>query len=58
MASSTLEDFADVWKDFEAQGIMKDTFLTYFNNNIAPGRTFKNVLSIGPGLNIFNLIHS
>ena len=39
----------DAWLDFHAWIDHHDSFVQYVNTQLAPGKTFKHALSIGPG---------
>ena len=55
MSSDELESFYEALKDFTSRTNHSDRFVEYFNESISTGKTFKNVLSIGPGLYTLNL---
>lgn len=48
-ASTKLKEFAQDWTNLKQGLTFKERFVEHFNEHIAPGRTFTNVLSIGPG---------
>ena len=48
-------EYAESFQDLVNRHNRQEIFVEYFNKEIAVGRTFNNVMSIGPGMSTFIL---